>query len=281
MPLTADDVKNKRFTTVRLREGYDMGEVDQFLDEVESELRRLATETDELRAKLQAATGETPPPNGRAPETTTSGEPQATESSSDGERPTVATDGERDAVGGAASPPPATPQTAAAGAPVSTDGGTTVERIDVRTTADASAAATRLLEIAGRSADELINEAEQRAEQILSEARTQALALESETAERRRTLLTDIEQEKVRLNSDVEGLRNFEREYRSELRTYFEEQLAALDGQGAGGVLARHDTPSEAGGSTAAGSSETAEQRGRHDSQSGSPLQSILREDGS
>ena len=38
MPLTPEDVSNKRFTTVRLREGYDMGEVDQFLDEVEAEL---------------------------------------------------------------------------------------------------------------------------------------------------------------------------------------------------------------------------------------------------
>jgi len=35
MPLTPEDVRSKRFTPVRLREGYDMGEVDQFLDEVE------------------------------------------------------------------------------------------------------------------------------------------------------------------------------------------------------------------------------------------------------
>jgi DivIVA domain-containing protein len=44
MPLTPEDVSNKRFTPVRLREGYDMGEVDQFLDEVESELARLTRE---------------------------------------------------------------------------------------------------------------------------------------------------------------------------------------------------------------------------------------------
>ena len=54
MPLTPEDVSNKRFTPVRLREGYDMGEVDQFLDEVEAELARLTTENDELRAKLAA-----------------------------------------------------------------------------------------------------------------------------------------------------------------------------------------------------------------------------------
>jgi DivIVA domain-containing protein len=44
MPLTPDDVRNKRFTPVRLREGYDMAEVDAFLDEVEAELIRLAEE---------------------------------------------------------------------------------------------------------------------------------------------------------------------------------------------------------------------------------------------
>ncbi|MGB0099402.1 MAG: DivIVA domain-containing protein, partial [Nocardioides sp.] len=51
MPLTPEDVSNKRFTPVRLREGYDMGEVDQFLDEVEAELARLTKENDDLRSK--------------------------------------------------------------------------------------------------------------------------------------------------------------------------------------------------------------------------------------
>src|SRR5881397_2206757 len=55
MPLTPEDVSNKRFTPVRLREGYDMGEVDQFLDEVEAELARLTRENDDLRNKLSAA----------------------------------------------------------------------------------------------------------------------------------------------------------------------------------------------------------------------------------
>src|SRR4051794_16956710 len=55
MPLTPEDVSNKRFTPVRLREGYDMGEVDQFLDEVEAELARLTKENDDLRAKLASA----------------------------------------------------------------------------------------------------------------------------------------------------------------------------------------------------------------------------------
>lgn len=38
--LLADDVRAVRFSPVRLREGYDMREVDLFLDDVEAELRR-------------------------------------------------------------------------------------------------------------------------------------------------------------------------------------------------------------------------------------------------
>lgn len=34
MSLTSDDVRNVQFTTVRLREGYDMREVDEFLDRI-------------------------------------------------------------------------------------------------------------------------------------------------------------------------------------------------------------------------------------------------------
>ncbi len=55
MTLTADEVQNKEFLTVRLREGYDMQEVDAFLDEVEAELRRMAEENERLRAELDQA----------------------------------------------------------------------------------------------------------------------------------------------------------------------------------------------------------------------------------
>jgi DivIVA domain-containing protein len=64
MPLTPEDVRNKRFTPVRLREGYDMGEVDQFLDEVEAELERLTQENNDLRSKLTAASSARPESRG-------------------------------------------------------------------------------------------------------------------------------------------------------------------------------------------------------------------------
>ena len=52
MPLTPADVRNKQFSTTRLRPGYDEEEVDAFLDEVEVELDRLIQENEELRSKL-------------------------------------------------------------------------------------------------------------------------------------------------------------------------------------------------------------------------------------
>lgn len=55
MALTPEDVVNKRFQITKFREGYDQDEVDDFLDSVVVELRRLAVENDDLRSKLAAA----------------------------------------------------------------------------------------------------------------------------------------------------------------------------------------------------------------------------------
>jgi DivIVA domain-containing protein len=231
MPLTPEDVSNKRFTPVRLREGYDMGEVDQFLDEVEAELARLTRENDDLRSKLAAAQqgGAAPAP---APVKEPVKEPEPVKA-----------------------PEPVAAPAPAAAAPV--------EQIKVTTVADASSAAARLLEIATRNADELVAEAKDTADKIVGEARTKAERLESEskvkadrlesdartrsqmldseTAERRQQLFGDLEKEKDKLNSEVENLRSFEREYRSRLKSYFQQQLAALDGAAEGGTMAGND----------------------------------------
>jgi DivIVA domain-containing protein len=224
MPLTPEDVSNKRFTPVRLREGYDMGEVDQFLDEVEAELERLLKENDDLRSKLVSATGDAPPP---APVV---------------EKPAEEKRAEKPVEEKIEEKPPA-PH----------------EQIKVTTAAEASSAATRLLELATRNADEVVAEAQAEAEKIVVTARTEAEKLESETKARtdkleqdarsraqnldsetetkRREMLGEIEREKSRLDGEVENLRSFEREYRSRLKSYFTQQLSALDGDGEGGEL--------------------------------------------
>lgn len=55
MALTPEDIVNKRFQSTKFREGYDQDEVDDFLDEVVVEMRRVQEENTELRNQLQAA----------------------------------------------------------------------------------------------------------------------------------------------------------------------------------------------------------------------------------
>ena len=57
MPLSAQDVHDKQFKLVRQSTGYDIEEVDAFLDEVEAELTRLAAELAAARAGRPATAG--------------------------------------------------------------------------------------------------------------------------------------------------------------------------------------------------------------------------------
>src|SRR5680860_109161 len=161
MPLTPEDVSNKRFTPVRLREGYDMGEVDQFLDQVEAEMARLIKESDELRDKLAAALG------GR--DAAALDEPAGESAEKPAEKVPEPFAEKPDATGSAAAAAPR-------------------ETIEVVTVAEASSAAVRLLELATRNADEVVAEAKEEAEQIVGAARTEAERLESETRSRTDTL---------------------------------------------------------------------------------------------
>ncbi|MGF0116471.1 DivIVA domain-containing protein [Promicromonospora sp. Marseille-Q5078] len=53
--LTAEDILNKKFAATKFREGYDVEEVDDFLDEVVRTLTAVQEENDDLRSKLTAA----------------------------------------------------------------------------------------------------------------------------------------------------------------------------------------------------------------------------------
>ena len=55
MALTPEDIVNKRFQSTKFREGYDQDEVDDFLDEVVVEMRRLTSENEGLAKKITAS----------------------------------------------------------------------------------------------------------------------------------------------------------------------------------------------------------------------------------
>ncbi|MCW2823171.1 MAG: cell division protein DivIVA [Aeromicrobium sp.] len=228
MPLTPEDVRNKRFTPVRLREGYDMGEVDQFLDEVEAELERLTVENEELRAKVAAAsTGE---PTGLIPAVSSAPTPPTPAVQEPVKAPEPEPEPEPKPEPVAAAPVAAPPARPSMG--------------------DASSAAARLLEIASTNADQLMDQAKEEADRIVGEARTKAermvneargkadrletdariraQKLDDETNERRTQAVATIERERYEIQREVEHLRAYEREYRARLKNYFQSQLDQL-----------------------------------------------------
>ena len=54
MALTPEDVLNKTFTQTQSRRGYDEREVDDFLDDIVAEMRRMTKDSDDLRGELSA-----------------------------------------------------------------------------------------------------------------------------------------------------------------------------------------------------------------------------------
>lgn len=246
MPLTPEDVRNKRFTPVRLREGYDMGEVDQFLDEIEAELERLTVENEDLRKKVEAAS---------------SGQPTSTIAAVPSPATTGSTPAVTQKVAEPEKKPEPEPEPEKKPEPVVAEAEPVVAAAETprRTSmSEASGAAARLLEIASNNADQLMEQAKDEADRIMGEARSKAerltnesrgkadrmetdarvraQKLDDETNERRQQALASIERERFELQRDVEHLRAYEREYRARLKNYFQSQLdglAASDNSGA------------------------------------------------
>src|SRR5215831_5647634 len=206
MPLTPADVRNKQFSTTRLRPGYDEEEVDAFLDEVEVELDRLIQDNEELRAKLteclrggkSAVSALNSPLNEPEP---MAPEPRMPEPE---RRP-------EPAMMSMAPPPEDNMDTAA------------------RVLALAQQTADQAIADARREADETLGRARRQAEQITSDARARAESLERDAQERHRQAMGSLVQQREELERRVDDLRAFEREYRSRLKAYLEGQLRDLE----------------------------------------------------
>jgi DivIVA domain-containing protein len=219
MPLTPADVRNKQFSTTRLRPGYDEEEVDAFLDEVEAELDRLIQENEELRAKLaevlrggkMASPLNSPHMDG--PDLMPS-EPLRVE-------------------------PERRPEPMQQMAPMKSsaeDNMDTAARVLAlaqqtadQAIADARREADETLSRARREADDLLTKARRQSEQITSDARARAESLERDAQERHRQAMGSLVQSREELERRVDDLRAFEREYRSRLKAYLEGQLRDLE----------------------------------------------------
>ena len=217
MPLTPADVRNKQFSTTRLRPGYDEEEVDAFLDEVEVELDRLIQENEELRAKLAESLR-----GGKVPMSALSsplGDP-----GSDMMVPEPPRQPEPERM-------PEPPRMM----PVEDNMDTAARVLALaqqtadQAIADARREADETLGRARREADDILGKARRQAEQITSDARARAESLERDAQERHRQAMGSLVQQREELERRVDDLRAFEREYRSRLKAYLEGQMRDLE----------------------------------------------------
>lgn len=211
MALTPEDVVNKRFQPTKFREGYDQDEVDDFLDEIVVELRRLHQENDELRKQLadggsDAAVTAAPvaPVLAKEPEPVKAAEPVVVEPEVvepvKAPEPVVEEKVE-------AAPAPAAPTSTAQ-------------------------SASGVLAMAERLHDEYVNAGVEQRDKIIAEAQIEASTLVNDAQEKSRKTLGALEQQRSVLERKVEQLRGFERDYRSRLKSYIEGQLRDLDARG-------------------------------------------------
>jgi DivIVA domain-containing protein len=230
MALTPEDVVNKRFQPTKFREGYDQDEVDDFLDEVVVELRRLNQENEELRQRLIAS-------DSRINELQRSQGSSAAQSA-----PAESFTQPEPAVQAEA---PAAPQFAAQPAAASYAAPDT--SVDPNNTNNLLQLARRLHEEHVREGvekrDALIAEGHEEATRVVQEAEVaqRAAAAEAEAAQRTAAAEAEAAQRAAAAEAEaaqraqlatieqVEELRNFERDYRQKLKSYIEGQLRELD----------------------------------------------------
>jgi DivIVA domain-containing protein len=201
MALTPEDVVNKRFNPTKFREGYDQDEVDDFLDEVVVELRRLNQENEELRQRLVA--GES-----RLAELQRSGAQQPAP--------------QQPAPQQAAPQQAPAPEQQPAYAPTAFD----PNAMDPGNT-------NNLLQLARRLHEEHVREGMEKRDALIAEGHAAAARVVSEAEQGARTQLDALQNEKNELERQVEELRQFERDYRTKLRGYIEGQLRELESSNA------------------------------------------------
>lgn len=279
MALTPEDVVNKQFQHVKFREGYDVDQVDDFLDEVVVELRRLNEENDSLRQKLSvaeqrvaeleaqgskgedanatqampAAVGvpkeeapkEAAPKNEDAKPVVAPQQPAAKaepaqvdvpkeeatkaeaskEEAPKADASVEAKAGEETQVAPAVATPAAKPATTPAAPAASAPAAAPVAGAGDKD-------AHGLIALAQRVHDEHVAEGEKTRDRLIGEAKKKAADIVSEAQKKRDETLQQLETQKVNLEKDIDGLQNFERQYRTRLKSYLTDQLRDLESSG-------------------------------------------------
>lgn len=201
--LTPDEVLNKKFQVTKFREGYDMVEVDDFLDLVLGTLRAVYVENDELKAKLEAAEARVA---------------ELSRSAAEGE---------------------SAPQVEAVPAP----GAEVIEEpvvapvpvASVETSAREPEMATGIIQMAQKLHDDHVRAGQEEGDRLISDARTEGTRIVREAEETSARTLGQLEIEKSTLEAKIDELRTFERDYRIRLKSYLQNLLGDLDQRAAVG----------------------------------------------
>lgn len=229
MPLTPADVHNVAFKKPPIgKRGYDEEEVDAFLDEVERELARLIEENNELRAQVERGGRGAGPagPVGPGGDARLAAELNDVKAQLDrvqrdkagAEQAARAMQAELEQVRGAGA------------VPAGGDG----EQQALRVLMMAQRTADEHVTDARREADQVLSEARSKAEEVTLEARAKADALERDARQRHQEAMGGLDTKRTALQEHIEGLKQFEREYRTRLKAYLESQLRDLDSRGQG-----------------------------------------------
>lgn len=245
MTLTLDDVRNMKFRIAR-RSGYEVLDVDQFVDRVEEAFAQLTEENQQLKRQVDdltaAAEAASRASEERAPE------PQAWSS------------------------PAPEPEPEPAPVAQSQPSGGDAERIVVTTADEASPAVVRLVQLATEQAEQVVSDARAESDSILQKAQVEATgvtsqalaqaervesdarlsadrlrneseaksrAFEEELKVRRQDAFSAMETERDQLKSAVGELRNFEKSYRSNLTEHLQAQINNVQGA----TLEPNDSP--------------------------------------
>ena len=237
MALTPEDVVNKRFQPTKFREGYDQDEVDDFLDEIVIELRRLNAENEDLRTQLaecvagsknETSAGTKSESSVPAPVSAAAKTGQVTAPVKEEKKPVSAKSGsaKADASKTAAAPAAtAKPETAAAAASAPAAGSSAGAVSETETAAG-------ILAMAQKMHDDYVGAGVEQRDKIIAEAQIEATGLITDAEDKSAKILSSLEQQKATLERKVEQLRGFERDYRSRLKAYIEGQLRDLDASG-------------------------------------------------
>ena len=219
MTLSLDDVRNKRFRMAR-KSGYEVLEVDEFVDEVEESFAQLIEENSNLKRQVESLKAAPPPAPAQ----------------------------------GATAPQPSQqqpqPRPAEPGTIVVTTGkeasAAVVRLVEMSTeqaerlVAEATEDANRIREEANRTAHQVTTDARTRAERVESEARvnaervqadalSRAEKLDREIEGRRSEMFGDLEKQRDELTAAVAALRKFEAAYRANLTNHLRAQIESLE----------------------------------------------------